>query len=100
VEGHRGETENATYVVQKGNIKRCYNCGKSDHLAKKCWNRKGYKEAYNADDNYNKGNKQRGAETTKTKDFGKKKSANNVVKTNDCNDRVYALLVILLAKVI
>jgi len=92
-DGRRGETKNAAYVVQKGNIKRCYICGKPGHLAKKCWNRKGYKEAYHADDNYNKRNKQKGAETTKTKDFGKKKSASNVVKTDDCNDRVYAFTI-------
>ncbi|XP_032689766.1 uncharacterized protein LOC116853021 [Odontomachus brunneus] len=75
---HIRETDGA-YAVQRKNDKRCYNCGRSGHIAKLCWNRKNYKEDHHrATNNYKRdGRKDNDTNRGITE---RKKSANSIVK--------------------
>ncbi|XP_032687577.1 uncharacterized protein LOC116851849 [Odontomachus brunneus] len=65
--------------LQRKNDKRCYNCGRSGHIAKLCWNRKNYKEDHHrATNNYKRdGRKDNDTNRGITE---RKKSANSIVK--------------------
>ncbi|KAK2578204.1 hypothetical protein KPH14_012815 [Odynerus spinipes] len=90
-DSHFKDAEGAAYAVRKenSNPRRCYECGRIRHIAKACWYRRSERDGKQPEQSHNRG-RPRYVPNAKGKEHATRKTANNIARRGNDDEKVYA----------